>query len=132
MKDLALWIFVFTLAFLPLALVVIGKRTSKAHLRSGDRKSDIHGIRFARGFAGTASALPILLLLLGFLPEQTSQSLPAAFFLFIPIAGALAGLAALGLYLFKGRGIERWTGPLAALIAIGQLILLTLAGGAAA
>ena len=126
MRDLALWILVFTLVLLPLALVLIGKSTSKSHKPGAD------GLRFARGFAGTATALPLFLLLLGFLPEQTSRNLPASFFLLIAVAGSLAGLCALSLYLLQGRGVERWIGSLASLMAIGQLILLVLAGGAAA
>lgn len=133
MRDLALWIVLFTLVLLPVALVFIGKLTSKSRVGSAAPEGPgADGLRFARGFAGTASALPILILLLGFLPEQASHSLPAAVFLFIPIAGALAALCALALYLFNGRGAERWTGSLASVIAIGLLILLVLAGGAAA
>jgi uncharacterized membrane protein YecN with MAPEG domain len=132
-RDLALWIMVFTLVVLPLVLVMIWKRTARSRVSSADNnESKTDGLRYARGFGGAASALPVLLLLLGFLPEQTSQSLPAALFVLIVIAGALAGLCGLCLYLFHGRGAERWTGSLASVMAIGLLILFALASGAAA
>lgn len=89
-------------------------------------KSD--GQRFARGFVGLACTLPIIEMLVTFLPERISRYLGPSMMIFFPILGGLSGPIGAILSIIAGRGIERATSLLACLIAIGLMILMLNAG----
>lgn len=132
MSTISFWGVFWVLLLLPVILVALGKRASALRAVGADGGSDGDGVRFARGFAAASSLLPVVLLLLGLLPGSALNSTLNVLTLFVPIVGTLAGLCALVLYLLSGRGIERWIGSLATLLAVGWLVLLVFAGWAAA
>ena len=128
----ALMTMIWGLALLPMALIMIGMRTSNPGgvSRAQDERSE--GLRFARGLAVLSSTCPILRLLLGLLPERAMRSLGPELVIFLPVVGGLAGLFAVILYLATARGIERWAGSFASLMAMGLLVLSVVAGWSAA
>ena len=130
MGTLWLWGVFWLLLLLPVVLVALGRRASAVHAARADGGYERDGIHFARGFAAASSIVPVVLLLLGLLPRGSYNNTLNAISVYVPIAGTLAGLCALVLYLRNGRGMERWIGSLAAILAIGWLVLMVLAGWA--
>jgi len=131
MRTLWLWGVFWLLLLLPLVLVALGRRASALRTARADGGYERDGIHFARGFAAASSVVPVVLLASGLLPRGSYNNTLNAISFYVPIAGTLAGLCALVLYLWKGRGVERWIGSLAAILAVGWLVLMLLAGWAA-
>jgi hypothetical protein len=123
---------IWGLALLPMALIMTGMRTSNHGGVSRAQDECVEGLQFARGLAILSSACPILRLLMDPLPERAMRSLGPELVIFLPVVGGLAGLFAVILYLVTARGIERWAGTLASLMAMGLLVLSVVAGWSAA
>ncbi len=129
MRMIVLWAAFWLLLLLPVLLVVLGRRAS---VLGGVGETGQRGaVHFARGFAAASSVLPLVLLVLGVSPLTPFDNILTTLTLYLPILGALAGLCALVLYLVTGRGVERWTGSVASILAVGWLVLLVMAGRAA-
>ena len=131
MSSGSFWLLFWLLLLLPIVLVVLGKRESvrRAALVPEQEQDGLH---FARRFAAASSILPVILLLLGSTHLAALHSSVTLLTLYIPIVGTLAGLCALVLYLLNGRGMERWIGTFASILAVAWLVLLVIAGWAAA
>ncbi len=132
MSTIWFWGLFWLFLLLPVTLVALGKRASALDATRADGGQDSDGVHFARGFAAVSSTLPVVLMLLGLVRGPASNGALNILTLYIPILGALAALSALVLYLFSGRGAERWIGSLATILAAGWMVLLVVAGWAAA
>jgi hypothetical protein len=132
MRTLWFWSVFWLLLLLPVVLVALGRRATALRTAGADGEHPRDGIHFARGLAAASGIVPLALLLLGLLPRASYNDALNTISLYVPILGTLVGLCALVLYLWKGRGMERWIGSLAAVLALGWLVLLVMAGWAAA
>jgi hypothetical protein len=132
MGTIWFWGLFWLLLLLPVVLVALGKRASALRAVHAHANDDPDGVRFARGFAAASSILPVLLLMLGRLPASAYSGAIIVLTLYVPVLGTLAAVCALVLYLWNGRGMERWIGSLATILAVGWLVLLVMAGWAAA
>jgi len=128
MRGYAFWAAFWVLLLLPVILVFAGKRSSSRRALREDGGGSEDCVRFARGFGALSSILPVGLLLLGFWPLSVLNGTVTSLMLYIPILGTLAGLSALGLYLFSAQGVERWIGSLASILALGWLVFFVSIG----
>jgi hypothetical protein len=114
------------------ALLLIAQLASARPRPAAPPSDHRDGLPFARWFARLASAAPILFLLFSFLPERQVRNLGPIMPDTLLMAGALAGVCAIVLFLAAARGIERWMGPVACMVAICLIVLSVLAGSATA
>lgn len=115
---------------LPGVLLFSGRR--RALPRRKDTEGDAPELRVAYGLAWISYGCALAELLLALLPSGGSRHLGPELYALFPLVSFLTGSIGLVLFVIFGRGAERWTGPVSAMLAIVLAVLLTFAGMVAA
>jgi hypothetical protein len=124
------------LLLLPPALLLVGQRIFGRPRFDQEHDDDqIVLLELSRRIAWICCLMPIVRMLFSFTPDAFWRSfgnLGIYLNLFLPLAGILAGLTAIVLFLISARSGERYLSPLACLLAASVSVFLTLGGMAAA
>jgi len=116
----------------PSILLLVGlKQSRRRALSYGDSYSEPQELGIARLAAWICVAVPFLQQLLGLWPSL-SRNLGTTLWILLPALGSFAGVSAAVLFLINAKGLERFSGSLAALIGSGLAVLSFFAGMAAA
>jgi hypothetical protein len=116
----------------PSILLLVGlKQSRRRALSCGDEYSEPQELGIARLAAWICVAVPFLQQLLGLWPSL-SRNLGPTLWILLPALGSFAGLSAAVLFLINAKGLERFSGSLAALIGAGLAVLSFFAGTVAA
>jgi hypothetical protein len=126
------WSVLIGVLLTPSILLLVGlKQSRRLALSYGDAYSEPQELGIARLAAWICVAVPFLQQLLGLWPSL-SRNLGTTLWIGLPALGAFAGLCAAVLFLINGKGLERFSGSLAALIGSGLAVLSFFAGTVAA
>ena len=120
------------LLLFPIGLLLWGQSKLRGHTPDIDEDYDRTTLlQLSRRTAWFCCLMPIAMMLFSFLPNRAMGNFGIYLWFILPMAGVLAGLTAVVLFVISARTSERILGPVACVSAIAMSILLVFGGMAA-